>query len=151
MSAKAVRWVPLDRDRCTLYEINKSMFMFNFLCCSVTCKVSGFPLPRWQGRFDSYNPINVVHLVFHRFCHRLDLDWLKPARCISFNSKIHSIRIIMLLSRESSFFRPVYTTPPDYENNPPHVQPDNYKTSLTLPWRAGQDSTQKVCFCDTPS
>ena len=28
MSAKAVRWVSLDRDRCTLYEINKSMFMF---------------------------------------------------------------------------------------------------------------------------
>ena len=32
MSAKAVRWVPLDRDRCTLYEINKSMFMFMFIC-----------------------------------------------------------------------------------------------------------------------
>ena len=31
MSAKAVRWVPLDRDRCTLYKINKSMFMF-MLC-----------------------------------------------------------------------------------------------------------------------
>ena len=31
MSAKAVRWVPLDRDRCTLYEINKSMFMFMFM------------------------------------------------------------------------------------------------------------------------
>ena len=31
MSAKAVRWVPLDRDWCTLYEINKSMFMFMFL------------------------------------------------------------------------------------------------------------------------
>ena len=30
MSAKAVRWVPLDRDRCTVYEINKSMFMFMF-------------------------------------------------------------------------------------------------------------------------
>ena len=26
MSVKAVRWLPLDRDRCTLYEINKSMF-----------------------------------------------------------------------------------------------------------------------------
>ena len=31
MSAKAVRWVPLDRDWCTLYEINKSMFMFMFM------------------------------------------------------------------------------------------------------------------------
>ena len=31
MSAKAVRWVPLERDRCTLYEINKSMFMFMFM------------------------------------------------------------------------------------------------------------------------
>ena len=29
MSAKAVRWVPLDRNRCTLYKINKSMlYMF---------------------------------------------------------------------------------------------------------------------------
>ena len=30
MSAKAVRWVPLDRDQCTLYKINKSMLMFMF-------------------------------------------------------------------------------------------------------------------------
>ena len=28
MSAKAVRWVPLDRDWCTLYEINKSMLCY---------------------------------------------------------------------------------------------------------------------------
>ena len=25
MSVQAVRWVPLDRDWCTLYKINKSM------------------------------------------------------------------------------------------------------------------------------
>ena len=31
MSAKAFWWVPLDRDWCTLYEINKSMFMFMFM------------------------------------------------------------------------------------------------------------------------
>ena len=31
MSAKAVRWVPLDRDPCTLYEINKSMFVCLFV------------------------------------------------------------------------------------------------------------------------
>ena len=55
MSAKAVRWVPLDRDRCTLYEINKSMFMFMFytlypgtklinLCYVMLCYVmSGYP------------------------------------------------------------------------------------------------------------
>ena len=39
----------------------------NFLRRSVTCTVSGFPLPRWQRRYDSYNSINVAHLVFHRF------------------------------------------------------------------------------------
>ena len=37
------------------------------------------------------------------------------------------------------------------ETNPSHVQPDYYKNLFTLPWRAGQDSSQKVCFCDTPS
>ena len=31
MSGQAVRWVPSDRDRCTKYKINKSMFMFMFM------------------------------------------------------------------------------------------------------------------------
>ena len=31
LSTKAVRWEPLDRDQCTLYEINKSMFKSMFI------------------------------------------------------------------------------------------------------------------------